>query len=48
LNQNFQKWKTCEAITIGLNFESRGYVESICPGGLIRLFTRIQDEVWDF
>ena len=33
---------------MGLSVESRGYVESICPGGLLRLLTRTQDEVWDF
>jgi len=30
------------------NVESRGYVESICPQGLIELLSKTQDEVWDF
>jgi len=33
---------------VGLNVESRSYVESICPGGLIELLSKTQDEVWDF
>ena len=33
---------------VGLNSVSRGYVESICPGGILGLSTRTQDEVWDF
>ena len=33
---------------MGLNVESRSYVESICPGGLIELLSKTQDEVWDF
>jgi len=33
---------------VGLNVESRDYVESICPGGLIELLPKTQNEVWDF
>jgi len=33
---------------MGLNVESRCYVESICPEGLIELSAKTQDEVWDF
>jgi len=33
---------------MGLNVESRRYVESICPGGLIELLSKSQGEVWDF
>jgi len=33
---------------VGLNVESMGYVESICPGGLIELLPKTQDEVWNF
>jgi len=32
---------------VGLNSASRGYVESICPRGLIGLLSRTQDEVFD-
>jgi len=35
-------------MAVALNVESRSYVESICPGGLIELLSKIQDEVWDF
>ena len=45
LNHNFKKWKNCEVIAVALNVESRSYVESICPGGLIELLSKIQDEV---
>ena len=38
----------CKVIAMGLNVESRCYVESICPGGLIELLPKIQDKVWDF
>jgi len=33
---------------VGRNVESRGYIESMCPAGLLGLLTRTQDEVWDF
>ena len=33
---------------MGLNFESRGYLESMCPRGLLGLLPRTQEEVWDF
>jgi len=33
---------------VGLNFESRSYVASICPGGILGLLIITQDEVWDF
>ena len=33
---------------MGLNAEFRGNAESMCPGGLLGLLTRTQDEVWDF
>jgi len=33
---------------VGLNAESRGYIESIYSGGILGLSTRTQDEVWDF
>ena len=33
---------------MGLNSESRGYVESMCPGSLLGLLSKTQDEVWDF
>ena len=33
---------------MGLNVESRSYVESMCPGSVIGLLTRTQDEIWDF
>ena len=33
---------------MGLNSTSRGYNESICPGGFIGLLSRTQDEVWNF
>ena len=45
LNQNFVKWKICEVFAMGLNSASRGFVESICPGGLIGLLSTTQDEV---
>ena len=48
LNQNFEKKKIYEVIVVGLNFESRGYVESMCPRGLLALLSRTQEEVWDF
>jgi len=48
LNQNFQKWKICEVIAMGLNVKSMSYIESICPGGLIELLSKIEDKVWDF
>ena len=48
LNCTFEKWKICEVIVLGLNVEFRGVVESICPGGLLGLLSRTQDEVWDF
>ena len=31
-----------------LKFESRGYVESMYPRGLLALLSRTQEEVWDF
>ena len=33
---------------MGLNAEFKGIVESMCPGGLLGLLSRTQDEVWDF
>jgi len=33
---------------VGLNVESRSYIESICYGGLIQLLSKTQNEVWDF
>jgi len=33
---------------MGLNVESRYYVESSCPRGLIELLSKTQDEIWDF
>ena len=33
LNQNFERWKICDVIVVGLNAESRCYVESICLEG---------------
>ena len=33
---------------MGLNVESRSYNESLCPGGLIELLSKTQNEVWDF
>jgi len=48
LNHNFQKWEICEVIIEGLNIESRSYIESLCPGGLIELLSKTRNEVWDF
>ena len=48
LNQNFQKLKTCEVITVGLNSESSSYVESIYPEGVRGLLSKTQDEIRDF
>lgn len=45
LNQNFQTWKICEAIVVGLNFEFWGYIESIYPRGVLGLLSKPQDEV---
>ena len=45
LNHNFQKWKICEVIIEHLNIESRSYIKSLCPGGLIELLFQIQNEV---
>jgi len=33
---------------VGLNVESRSYIKSLCPGGLIELLSKTQNEVWDF
>jgi len=33
---------------VGLNVETRCYVKSICPRGLIELLSKAQDEVWNF
>ena len=33
---------------MGLNSASWGYIESICPGGVLGLLSKIQDEVQDF
>ena len=33
---------------MGLNSKFRDHVESIYPGGLLGLFARTQDEIWDF
>jgi len=33
---------------VDLNSASWGYVEPICPGGVLRLLSKIQDEVLDF
>ena len=46
LNHNFEKWEICEVITVGLNVESVSYIESLCPGGLIELLSKTQNEVW--
>ena len=48
LNQNFQKWKICEVIAVGLNSKSWGYIESLYPGGVLWLLSKTQDEVWNF
>ena len=48
LNRHFQKWKICKVIDVCVNSESRGYVKSLCPGSLLGLLTKTQDEVWDF
>ena len=48
LNRNFEKWEICEVIILGLNSEFKGHVESMCPGGLVGLLSKTQDEVWDF
>jgi len=51
LNHNFEKWKFCEIIVVGLmglNVESRSYITSICFWGLIELLSKTQNEVWDF
>jgi len=48
LNHNFEKWKIYEVIAVDLNVESRRYIESLCPGGLIELLSKNQNEVWDF
>ena len=39
LNQTFENWEICEVIAVGLNVESRSYIESFCPGGLIELLS---------
>ena len=33
---------------MGLNSKSCGYVESICPGGVLELLSKTQDGVWNF
>ena len=33
---------------MALNVESRNYIESLCPRGLIELLTKTQNKVWDF
>ena len=33
---------------MGLNAESKSYVKSMCPRGLLELLSTAQDEVWDF
>jgi len=33
---------------MGLNSASWGYVECICPEGVLGLLARTQDEFWDF
>jgi len=48
LHQTFEQWKICEVIAVGLNIESRGYVECLCLGDLLELLSRAQDEVWNF
>ena len=35
-------------IVKGLNVDSRSYIESLCPGCLIELLSKTQNEVWDF
>jgi len=45
LNQTFEKWKICELIVVDLNAEFQGYVDAMCPRGLLRLLSRTQDEV---
>ena len=45
---NFQKWKICKVIVVGLTAKYKGYVESMCLRGLLGLFSKTQDEVWDF
>jgi len=48
LNQNFQKWKICEVIAVGLNSTFWSYVVSIYPGAVLVLLSKTQDKVWDF
>ena len=48
LTHNFEKWKICEVILVGLNVESRNYIESLCLRSLIELLSKTQNEVWDF
>ena len=45
LHHTFHKWEICEVIVLGLNSEFRGHVESMCPGGLLGLLSRTEDEV---
>ena len=48
LLQTFEKQEICEVIVLGLNSEFCGHVESMCPGGLLGLLSKTQDEVWTF
>ena len=45
LNHNFEKWKICEVTAVDLNVESMCYIESLCPGSLIELLSKTQNEV---
>jgi len=47
LIQNFQRWKICEVIAVGLNFQSWDYIESIYPRGVLGLLSQTQDKVWN-
>ena len=48
MTQNFEKWKICEVICVGLKAEFRGHVKSMCLGGFRGLLSKTPDEVWDF
>ena len=40
LNQSFEKWEICEAITVSLNALSQDYVKSMCLGGFQGLLSK--------
>ena len=48
MNQSFERQETCEVIVVNLNTKSWGYIEFLCSGGLLGLFSKTQDEVWGF